>query len=575
MQKQNMEFVPQVICGTVSPRVLDKADRLFRNDDESVWIELIQNARRAGATRVEITITENESEDKSCTVTIHDNGSGMEDFQDLLTLGGSGWSAATEAREDPAGMGFFCLCRSEVEVSSGNQFVKISPAVFAGTAAADVTKAAEWVSGTRIRFTRCSAKDALEQALKRAAEFCPVPIMLEGTPIPQLDFLEGALHREIIDGIEVGFATNFNHRYSHYGDDNWNFYGSRLKHALKPLSGYLPPGKASPASPLSLHIRCNVLETGRVKLQLPDRRAIIEDEFFQAFQEKVRVAGYRFLLTQDHHVLPFAEWKAAKKLGVHLPEAAFLLTTWRADPQDDGIDRPFGFPESHVLPDVNDVILVAPDLDDEYTLEGALHSGATVDGILYFEEPAFAGYSWYDKLPLISQSEVFLDGIAFQQWPDPKEDRPSRIEVELTIEQQGHSPRLLRLPAVLHVRPDDGLCFVAVKNSPWDNEELAGPFSLADFLLLATFRASDDFGESDSWATQKDRYDEDIERAVNAYFRGPRGTLIAILRKSLDWEACRLAKQLNIGEIRFKGVSEQGWEVELIPAPTCTVTAQP
>jgi hypothetical protein len=29
--------------------ILEKADHLFRNDDAGVWIELLQNARRAGA----------------------------------------------------------------------------------------------------------------------------------------------------------------------------------------------------------------------------------------------------------------------------------------------------------------------------------------------------------------------------------------------------------------------------------------------------------------------------------------------------------------------------------------------
>jgi hypothetical protein len=69
-------------------------------------------------------------------------------------------------------------------------------------------------------------------------------------------------------------------------------------------------------------MRFNVLQASRVKLQLPDRRAIIEDEFLTSFLSKARVAAYRFLQKQERHALPFRNWKEAKELGVLLPEAA-------------------------------------------------------------------------------------------------------------------------------------------------------------------------------------------------------------------------------------------------------------
>lgn len=50
------------------------------------------------------------------------------------------------------------------------------------------------------------------------------------------------------------------------------------------IDGFFPPGQVSPAL---LYARFNVLETSRLKLQLPDRRAIIEDEFLKSFLRKV------------------------------------------------------------------------------------------------------------------------------------------------------------------------------------------------------------------------------------------------------------------------------------------------
>lgn len=82
--------------------------------------------------------------------------------------------------------------------------------------------------------------------------------------------------------------------------------------------------------------------------------------------------------------------------------------------------------------------------------------------------------------------------------------------------------------------------------------------------MSATFCASDDAG-CDSWETQKNAWDEAVEREVNAYFRGPRATLLSILRKANNWEASDLAEQIGIKEIRFKRASSGrlGWDVEL------------
>jgi hypothetical protein len=55
-----------LISAKVHEGILEKADRLFRNDDAGVWIELLQNARRAGATRANISFEESASESGVC-----------------------------------------------------------------------------------------------------------------------------------------------------------------------------------------------------------------------------------------------------------------------------------------------------------------------------------------------------------------------------------------------------------------------------------------------------------------------------------------------------------------------------
>src|SRR5579884_1821937 len=559
---------PSKIVAKVHSGILQKADRLFRNDDAGMWTELLQNARRAGSTAVLVSMKENESAPISTMITVLDDGRGIEDFQKLLTLGASGWPEATQTAEDPAGMGFFSLCHSTVEVHSGNELVSIDPDVFLGKKSAKVETSSEHVPGTQVRFHRDSRIEVLITALEKVSRFCPLRVFLNGRELPQQDFLAGALVREAIDGIEVGWAIKFEHEFSRHHDDNWNFYGARIEHAVKPIPGFLPAFNVSPSD---LNVRFNVLETGHIHLQLPDRRSIIEDGFLATFLKEARGFAYRYIGSQEHHVLPYSSWKEAQELGINLKEASCLLATWHADPCDTALDPLFGRSTDCLLQSCDGAFLVSQDLPNLHTFEAALQTGAIMPGPLYQEDSRYVGYGWYAKLPMVVDVEVLLDGISYEN-AKATEDRPGHITLEVTVATQPQEFHKIFLPALVHVESGPGECnFVAVKGSPWDNDNLDGPFSILEFLIWATFSASDDWVEADSWQTQFDAYEEDIQRQVNAYFRGPRATLIAILREALDWQAKRLAEELDIAELRFVRAGRD-WDIELIRAEP---TAQP
>ncbi|NMC14832.1 MAG: ATP-binding protein, partial [Chloroflexi bacterium] len=116
----------QTTCAKVSPKLLTKADRLFTGTIEGRIIELLQNARRAGATEVRIT-------NKNNLVTVEDNGSGIQDFQKLLDLGSSGWNEKIESGEDPAGVGLFSLAPRQVTIISENSKLVITKHGWTGT----------------------------------------------------------------------------------------------------------------------------------------------------------------------------------------------------------------------------------------------------------------------------------------------------------------------------------------------------------------------------------------------------------------------------------------------------------
>lgn len=99
---------------------------------ERIWIrELLQNARRAGATRINIYTDQSDPN----YFRIDDNGSGVSDFQSLLTLGGSGWEPEVIERENPFGMGFYAALYAAVTVeirSRGQRVVLHSGRILSG-----------------------------------------------------------------------------------------------------------------------------------------------------------------------------------------------------------------------------------------------------------------------------------------------------------------------------------------------------------------------------------------------------------------------------------------------------------
>jgi hypothetical protein len=132
------------IHAKVDVRLLSKANRLFTGTLEGRVIEILQNARRAGATAVLIT-------NDDAYVTVSNDGRGIEDFAKLLDLGGSGWEDSLEASEDPAGVGIFCLAPREVTIRSNGKVATISGQGWTGAPVA-IHDDAEPVQGTTLRF---------------------------------------------------------------------------------------------------------------------------------------------------------------------------------------------------------------------------------------------------------------------------------------------------------------------------------------------------------------------------------------------------------------------------------------
>ena len=82
-------------------RLLQKAKYFFESP-KTVFVELAQNAARAGATKLKLSLKDNK-------LFAIDDGKGCTDPMALLTLAGSDWSEEVEENQNPAGWGLFVL----------------------------------------------------------------------------------------------------------------------------------------------------------------------------------------------------------------------------------------------------------------------------------------------------------------------------------------------------------------------------------------------------------------------------------------------------------------------------------
>lgn len=143
--------------------------------------ELLQNARRAGATQIVVDYDANTQ-----VLCVRDDGCGMADFQKLLSFHESGWDADTCTEERPFGVGFSkCLyAASRCIVASGLQRVDIDTAAALTQALFNVTQVepAQAIHGTLIELHGVDLPDLATRIDTLCLGF-PTAVLFNGKPL--------------------------------------------------------------------------------------------------------------------------------------------------------------------------------------------------------------------------------------------------------------------------------------------------------------------------------------------------------------------------------------------------------
>ena len=320
-----------LVQARIHPSALGHMARHFDATAASVFVELIQNARRAGATHVGIVA---DSADTASTgdapiVTVLDNGRGIADPAVLLSFGGSDWEGDLARTERAAGMGIACLARRGCSVSSRPRTPSSQPVSgwrmtlerdhFLGKSAATAVPdpAAPTPCGTCVRFRAAESPDLLEAAAACAARHAPIPVSFNGRELERRDFLQGAIRTERWKGLTVAVIPS---SCLPSGSPDLNFHGL-------PLNVRLPYVETLDGAIWT--VRAEAGDCPELELVLPARRRAVETAFLEQLRKEARLAIYRALASMDPPPpLAFEDRARAAAAGVELPEAPAELRPW-------------------------------------------------------------------------------------------------------------------------------------------------------------------------------------------------------------------------------------------------------
>ncbi len=539
----------ETIQATVNPRLLTKASRLFTGTLQGRVIELLQNARRAGATKVEIT-------NQDGLVTVRDNGRGIDDFARLLDLGGSGWDQAREASEDPAGVGVFCLAPREVLIRSNGKMATISGEMWTGQPV-PVTDDPEPIEGTLLRF-----KDELwtHTDVDVNAVFCGMDVTLDGEACPRAPFIsdDAAYYPELGYRIWVRQTDDL---------DQWHTASKRGKYyyanVLVNFHGQVVTFDHRPVDEHGLNFLVDLTgEPTAIRLMLPARTRLVENDAFEQLKRALELEAYRYLQKRGHHRLPFAQYQRAKELGIDLPEAVptyhvGLLTGETPEPIEVTMPKDLLLAKCYQLePENKDLGEV-----DEANIHLLAALGKFDEPFVpVVIQPCYDGYSWA-RLPTINTARITAGKALHEDW---MASGKLVCMDSLGISVETSDGRTWRSPVCMAIRSIE-----SDKRRFWvDEEVLVTPAAKELDYCDIWYHLGGWYEDGDTFDTQLAVFSEELDRFWTALI-GPdenlRRSILGLLESLPDWKHVK-AEASGTVRLTFNDGSEKTIEPPPVPS---------
>ena len=378
---------------------------------ERTFDELYQNARIAGARR--ITVTTEANDHGGTVVQVADNGSGAKTVEPFVEAGRSGWILPSGSLEEPRGAGLLrCFAPTGYTVHTRTGpgaedawSAEIGWKHIQEDKAPDITREhvlAPEPSGTRIVFGTLSNRANAQDTARRAAEYLPVAVEVDGKAVEQRAFIESPLYERKSHGVLFGVYTTGSRPgrptdtcigglpidarlpTASTGDATWTV------HAMSPTP---LPGirREDPA-------QTTIEETAEAKTL----RYEAEKTIYLAISE---TGGLRGIYTET--------LKRAKSFGIDLPTEPGSLVPWTPTTADIPTRRSKDRERQAIQPG-NDNLLIELDQEDRYSAEAMLGRALDVSSLseqAFKPDDHFEGQAWYDTMPRITKVEcLIVDG---------------------------------------------------------------------------------------------------------------------------------------------------------------------
>lgn len=523
---------PTTINTIVSASLLTKITRFSDGGVLAVLTEIIQNARRAGAKRIDIAQVET---DRGPMLRIRDDGCGIADPARFLALGDSGWDEKIARSEDPAGMGVFSLAGHHVTVRShaadlGAAWqVTIPSHAWESSQPLDVI-ASSLDKGTEIEIDLPEAwARQLEQAVKSTARFCPVPIWFDGNRQPHESFLHEAVRIEEWNGCRIGIFTD---KYDlHREQPRINFHGLTVCCRL-PFVSDADGGRG-------WYAKVDIIEAPRIQFVLPARKEVLQGAALEALREACEAAIFRTIAREGYHRLSYANWLRAKALGISLPEAAPWLYKWTPrTAETDGVpmgERVAGEPM---------ILMPADQTHIEQAVNRAIVSGRSLGAVLVRPMDDFAGYVWYNAIPRVlgcsfrierHEGDIFDYGADMEAPSDFRSGRVDAISLEVAVQGQGvptDNTEVIVLPADVLIMPPDRWTDLEEVIILLGVNSVITPGELASLIEAACFYPDEDC-DADSYHTQQAAFEMQARFAANMLLLGEDAAVIERIREAI------------------------------------------
>ena len=552
---------PATIRPSVSADTITKVTRLFNGSIDDIVNELLQNARRAGATAIVISHTK---ADTGIHLTIADDGSGVANPAQMLALGDSGWNSAIAAREDPAGMGVFSLAGKDVTISSRatDQAIGWSANIreneWTGEADIPVVDESRPVGTTITVHVPLGGPAPLSKAVEEAAAHYPLPVTLNGVLAKQADFLEGAKFIGEWRGSRIGVFTG--RPWSK--DDTVNFHGLTVTKLLCEIKETFQGEQ--------FYAKLDIGNTPDLKLVLPARKEFVENEALDALKEACARTIFEAIAERGTHTLSHSDWLRASNLGVDLPQAHPVLYRWRPNVADE-----HGGEVGEPVEAAHSPLIRGPDFEAPMAqpLARAIDGDPFADRLV--ERHAFYdGYEWYDALPVVS--DAWFDIKSGEQDYRISEGTCSpnleaHIEADaITLccvtEHDGKSESHSFATDIALIEDSD-MWFGALDNVriAWRKSETLTPDTLVLLLDDALFCSSDD-SECDSWDTQHDRFERDAQKLATEILLGEDAAICGQFREAVARLGSLIPPERNIFIEMVNGAIDVRIEAEEVTA---------